>query len=196
MMGKLDKGELYGIVVFVALCGIIFTIFERAPPYTFHLFCTYDLTYRLNVTIQAAAEQYSSEVVRQLSRSQDWASGFNDSGCQQTYGTAVSFRLRDDRLVLASSRMCINAHHPPGNTPTRPTSAEGGEGDYVSSEFCVSVALGKRAPLTNRTVGSLPRCAAREARPRAPFCRRFDGLPSARARHGDVDQDGRRTAQG
>ena len=33
-------------------CGLMFFVYERAPPYSFSAFCTYDLTYRLNVTIE------------------------------------------------------------------------------------------------------------------------------------------------
>jgi hypothetical protein len=95
------------------LCGSlrpdIYIIYERTPPYTFEPFCTYDLTHRLNVTIEAAGKQYSSEVVTQLSRSRNWVAVMNSGGCQQTHGTALSFRLADDRLVLISSRICPKA---------------------------------------------------------------------------------------
>src|SRR5205085_1026246 len=90
----------------------------RAPPYTFDPFCTYDLTYRLNVTIEADGQQYSSEVVHQLSRSRRWISELN-SGCQQTYGNAVSFRLADNRLVLINSRICPKARRAFEDSPYR-----------------------------------------------------------------------------
>lgn len=85
--------------------AVLFVIYKRTPPYTFNPFCTYDLTYRLNVTIEADGQQYSSEVVRQLSRSRRWISEMN-AGCQQTRGTALSFRLANNRLVLIGSWIC------------------------------------------------------------------------------------------
>ena len=76
------------------------------PPYTFSAVCTYDLTYRLTLTIDVGGKQYTSEVVHQQSRSREWISVMNSSGCQQTYGTAVPFRLADDRLILLRSHIC------------------------------------------------------------------------------------------
>ena len=63
-----------------AACGLMFFIHERAPPYSFSAFCTYDLTYRLNVTIEVAGTRYSSEVVRQQSRSRRWVQEINYAG--------------------------------------------------------------------------------------------------------------------
>jgi hypothetical protein len=97
--------------------GIMVTFYERAPPYTFDPFCTYDLTYRLNVTIEAEGQQYSSEVVHQLSRSRRWIAEMNSGGCRQTHGTALSFRLANNRLILMSSRICPNAERAFDNTP-------------------------------------------------------------------------------
>src|SRR5262249_6713906 len=99
-------------------CVIFFVMYERTPPYTFNPFCTYDLTYRLNVTIEADGQQYSSEVVRQLSRSQKWVGTIN-SGCQQTRGTALSFRLADNRVVLISSLICPKAQRAFDDTPQK-----------------------------------------------------------------------------
>jgi hypothetical protein len=95
--------------IMVAVCGVIFLIYQRTPPYTFDPTCTYDLTYRLDVTMEVAGKQYSSDVVHQLSRSRQWIQAMNYAGCQQTYGTAVSFRLEDNRLVLMGAGICDNA---------------------------------------------------------------------------------------
>ena len=81
-----------------------FAIYERAPPYTFGPFCTYDLTYGLNITIEVDGKRYSSSAVNQLSRSRKWIAEINS--CPQAYGTAVAFRLANNRLVLLSSFIC------------------------------------------------------------------------------------------
>jgi hypothetical protein len=90
-------------------CGLMFFVYERAPPYTFSAFCTYDLTYRLNITVEVAGTQYSSEVVSRQSRSRRWVQEINYAGCKQTYGTALSFRLADNRLLLLPAGICDKA---------------------------------------------------------------------------------------
>ena len=45
--------------------------FVSAPPNSFNLFCTYDLTYRLRATIDADGTQYTSEVIHQRSFSRN-----------------------------------------------------------------------------------------------------------------------------
>jgi hypothetical protein len=37
--------------------GLMFVVYERAPPNTFDPFCTYRLAYRLNVTIEIGEKQ-------------------------------------------------------------------------------------------------------------------------------------------
>jgi hypothetical protein len=53
--------------------------------------------------------QYSSEVVRQQSRSREWIQEINYNGCPQTYGSALSFRLADNRLLLLAAGICDKA---------------------------------------------------------------------------------------
>lgn len=108
-MGQRNRMLAVIATIMVAVCGVIFLIYQRTPPYTFDPTCTYDLTYRLDVTMEVAGKQYSSDVVHQLSRSRQWIQSMNYAGCQQTYGTAVSFRLDDNRLVLMGAGICDNA---------------------------------------------------------------------------------------
>jgi hypothetical protein len=91
------------------LCGVLLTSYAFSSPYAFHPFCTYDLTYRLQATLEAAGKQYSSEVVRQRSRPRDWIAGLFSSDCKPTLGTALAFRLEDNRIVLLSSSICQGA---------------------------------------------------------------------------------------
>jgi hypothetical protein len=83
-----------------------------SPPNTFNPLCTYDLSYRFSATIEVANKRYSSEVVHQMARPRDWISDLNRAGCGSLHGTALPFRLDDDRVVLLRARVCpaaINA---------------------------------------------------------------------------------------
>ncbi len=103
-------------VLAAALAGT-FAVYKRTPPNTFDPFCTYDLAYRLNVTIDADGQQYSSEVVRQLSRSRRWIRELNGAGCLPTVGTTLSFRLANNGVVLVSSLICQKAQEAFDDTP-------------------------------------------------------------------------------
>jgi hypothetical protein len=102
------KLMLGGIGAAALACGLIYTVPDRDTLRTFRPFCINDLTYRLNVTIEAAGKQYSSGVVSQTSHSLGWLALIH-GGCQQTHGTALSFRLADNRVVLMSSYICPKA---------------------------------------------------------------------------------------
>lgn len=91
------------------VCSVMLIAYALFPPYSFHPFCTYDLTYRLHVTLEAEGKQYSSEVVRQKSRSRHWIAAMGNAGCWPDKGTALAFRLGDNRLVLLSSNICPEA---------------------------------------------------------------------------------------
>ena len=55
-MGRLNRMHAVIATIMVAVCGVIFLIYQRTPPYTFDPTCTYDLTYRLDVTIEVAGK--------------------------------------------------------------------------------------------------------------------------------------------
>ena len=106
VVGKFKSRRFGWIAV---ACGVMLISYMLSPPYSFHPFCTYDLTYRLRVTLEAEGKQYSSEVVRQQSRSRNWIETMNSGGCPSNTGTALAFRLGDNRLVLLSSNICLGA---------------------------------------------------------------------------------------
>jgi hypothetical protein len=122
--------------------GLMFVVYERAPPNTFDPFCTYRLAYRLNVTIEIGEKQYSSEVVSQLSQSRKWVETIN-SGCRQTLGTAVPFRLGDNRLVLIHSYICPKALNALADTGK----------EYRSDDFVQAMREHRKADLTSLCVG-------------------------------------------
>jgi hypothetical protein len=108
-MPKKTRSTRTVLIVALAAAAVIVTGLWLTPPYTFDPFCTYDLSYRLNARIEVDGKQYSSEVTRQNSRSKQWVQVMNSAGCQQTYGTALSFRLADNRAVLIGTQICSDA---------------------------------------------------------------------------------------
>jgi hypothetical protein len=79
------------------------------PPYALDPFCTYDLTYRLNATIDVDGQPYSAEITHMNSFSRNWIAVMNSAGCQQTHGTALAFRPPDNRVVLMGPPLCLRA---------------------------------------------------------------------------------------
>ena len=98
-----------GWLIVVTVIAALYAVYRLTPPNNFDPFCTYDLTYRLNVTIEVGGRQYSSQVVHQESHSRRWIEVMNSAGCLETYGKAVPFRLADDRVVLLRSFICQKA---------------------------------------------------------------------------------------
>ena len=87
-----------------AAVGLLYA--STSPQYTFHPLCTYGEIYRLRASVDIDGETYSSEVVRQTSKSRDWIYNLNSAGCGATHGLALSFRLRDNRVVLLRATLC------------------------------------------------------------------------------------------
>jgi hypothetical protein len=77
----------------------------------------------LNVTIEAGGRQYSSTVVRQQLKPREWIKTLG--GCHETIGTALAFRLADNRLVLIHPRLCQNAWE----------AFAGGHQNYIYDDF-------------------------------------------------------------
>ena len=86
---------------------VVVTRYERAPPNSFSPFCTFTLTYRLNVTIETEGRQYSAFVVKQKLRPRQWIAQLG--GCHEVLGLALAFRLADNRVVLMNSNLCPKA---------------------------------------------------------------------------------------
>jgi hypothetical protein len=96
-------------------------VIASSPSATaFDLFCTYDLDYRLTATIEVDGRQYTSSVTRRQTRSRDWISNLNSAGCQPTHGTALAFRLVDNRAVLAPTAICNEARQMLADAPRMP----------------------------------------------------------------------------
>lgn len=92
----------------LALAGMIAFGFWvwLSPVYSFHPTCTYTLNARVTADIEVEGEKLSATVVHQNSRSRAWISLLNTAGCQQRYGNALTYRLRDDRVLILPSRLC------------------------------------------------------------------------------------------
>jgi hypothetical protein len=99
-------------VTAVAAAGLTFW---ALPPNTLNPMCTYRAQYRLDATLQVGSELLTSSVVRQSSHSRRWISNMNSGGCGQLYGTALSFRAKDDRVFLIHTDICLSAEKFPQN---------------------------------------------------------------------------------
>jgi hypothetical protein len=89
--------------------------FWHLPANTLHPFCTYRAQYRLDATLQVGGELLTSSVVRQSSQSRQWIYVMNSGGCGQRYGTALTFRAKDDRVFLIHADICQSAEKFPEN---------------------------------------------------------------------------------
>jgi hypothetical protein len=126
-------------------CGIMFaaySAYERTPPNTFNPFCTYRLAYRLNVTLEVEGKHYTSSVVRQLAHSRRWIATIN-SGCRRTLGTAASFRLDDNRLVLIGTYIC----------PKALEALAGTHQDYIADDFTGAMRERRKVNVTSLCMG-------------------------------------------
>ena len=84
-------------------------VFWAAPPNTISPFCTYSSQFELQATIKVGDEILKSTVYRQRSMSRKWIETINYAGCLQTYGTVLSFKVRDGRVVLVPTEICQTA---------------------------------------------------------------------------------------
>src|SRR4051794_25129626 len=92
-----------------ALVGVLILSAATSPKYSFDPFCTYDESYKLDAIIEVDGRTYSSHVVRQTTRSRDWIYNLNQNGCSSSHGTALSFRLPDNRAFLLRATLCRDA---------------------------------------------------------------------------------------
>jgi hypothetical protein len=149
------KYSFVGLIAIVLLAGGLYR-FATAPMYSYHLFCTFREIYRVNATIEVDGRRYEAEVVRQTTTSRDWIRNLNSAGCSSTHGTALVFRLADDRVVILRSTIC-NA----GSDALKKTQ------QINVADYCESIQREK----------------PRSARDRARIPNRRDGYIVARAEH-------------
>lgn len=103
-----QKGNLLKIAL---IAGAIYSVWSywTSPPNTFNPLCTYDLIYKLEVTITYKDRDFSGGAVFQNSRSRDWISGLNRAECPSIDGTAIAFRLEGEKTILIPTRICPDA---------------------------------------------------------------------------------------
>ncbi len=92
----------------LAVAGMIAFGFwlSLSPVYSFHPTCTYTVNARVTADIEIEGEILSATVVHQNSRSRGWISIMNSAGCKQRYGNALTYKLRDDRVLILPARLC------------------------------------------------------------------------------------------
>jgi hypothetical protein len=84
-------------------------VYWTSPPNTLNPFCTYVSQYELQGTIKVGDEVLQSTVSRQRSMSRRWVATINYAGCLQRYGSVLSFKARDGRVVLVPTELCALA---------------------------------------------------------------------------------------
>lgn len=80
-----------------------------SPAYSFHPTCTYTVNARVTAEIEVEGEKLTATVIHQNSRSRAWLSIMNSAGCKQRYGNALTYKSRDDRVLILPARLCFRA---------------------------------------------------------------------------------------
>jgi hypothetical protein len=93
-----------------AAIGSIVMLFAiwRSPTYSFHPICTYTVNARVSADVEIADQKLSSTVIYQNSRSRKWLGSLNTAGCEKLYGTALTYRLANDSILIVPTRICYN----------------------------------------------------------------------------------------
>ncbi len=81
----------------------------RSPAYSFHPLCTYTVNARVSAEVEIEGQKLSSTVVYQNTRSRSWISMINSAGCRQMYGSALTYRLADDSVLIVPAQICRKA---------------------------------------------------------------------------------------
>lgn len=95
----------WGMIWTIAAIVFAFAVWA-SPTYSFHPMCTYAVNARMTADVEIAGQKLSSTVVYQKSHSRQWIAGLNSAGCQALYGTALTYKLANDRVLLVPTHMC------------------------------------------------------------------------------------------
>ena len=154
------------VILVGAVLAFLALAWNLSPPNSFSLFCTYDISYRLEATISVNGKDYSDWVQFQNSKSQHWIEGINYNGCPSTYGTALSFKLDSGAVLLVPAHICPNAMRSLGEPYKKPSDYYPGAGAYSKAmrarekvnilEFCRGVEEDEN-PIGGRRIGEKPR---------------------------------------
>ncbi|HEX4894600.1 MAG TPA: hypothetical protein VFV47_15070 [Hyphomicrobiaceae bacterium] len=101
--GRLSWGAI--VAVGSILCVLAIWL---SPPNSFHPMCTYEVNATLTADVVIEGQKLSSTVIHQNSHSRGWISGINSAGCKQWYGTALTFKLANDSVLIVPSQICLN----------------------------------------------------------------------------------------
>ncbi len=79
----------------------------KADPFqALNPFCHYSPPFRQHAVIEVDGERLEDTIVVQRARSRDWITQLNSAGCSEVFGTALVFRTRDGRVILAQTKLC------------------------------------------------------------------------------------------
>jgi hypothetical protein len=96
---------MLGAVGFVLMCLAVWF----SPTNSFHPICNYTVNARVSADVVIGGQELSSTVVYQNSRSRGWIAMLNSGGCNQSYGTALTYRLANDRVLIVPTQICRKA---------------------------------------------------------------------------------------
>lgn len=95
----------WGSLVLAGLIALGFWIW-LSPVYSFHPTCTYTVNASVTADVEVGGEKLTATVVHQNSRSRRWISTMNSAGCKQRFGNALTYKLKDDRVLILPARLC------------------------------------------------------------------------------------------
>ncbi len=91
------------LLMFACLFAFILLGF---PPNTFSPTCTYTSQYELTGVLEVGNDRLTSTIATQRSLSRKWIETINYAGCQQKYGTVLTFKSSDGHVWLVESNIC------------------------------------------------------------------------------------------
>lgn len=86
--------------------AFLFVYIWSSPVNSFHPLCTYTVNARVSADVEVGGTKLSATVVHQNSRSRNWISIMNSAGCKPRYGSALVYRMPDDRVLIVPARLC------------------------------------------------------------------------------------------
>lgn len=112
-MSRPKLGWLLSASLLIAVCAMSACTRPengKADPFqALNLFCRYDPPFRQHAVIEVDGERLEDTIVVQRARSREWIQQLNAAGCSEVFGTALAFRTRDGRAILAQPKLCRTA---------------------------------------------------------------------------------------
>jgi hypothetical protein len=99
------------LVALALVCAVIVLGLFPTSRTVFDPLCTYRLNAKVDATIEVGGKLYSSNAIYRASQSREWIAPLNMTGCIETHGHLLVFKLESDAIVLVPIRLCPNAEN-------------------------------------------------------------------------------------